>query len=79
MGKIGNFIQESIRVFRITKKPTKEEYKSIALVSALGILLIGLIGALISILSNPQIIGLGLTVIIAFVIIIILMFYKKKN
>ena len=79
MSKIGKFIQECRRVFRITKKPSKEEYKSIALISGLGILLIGLIGALISILSNPGILGLGYTVIIAFVIILILMFYKKKN
>ncbi|OVE75075.1 protein translocase SEC61 complex subunit gamma [archaeon D22] len=42
------FIQESKRVLRVTKKPTKEEYKTIVKVSGLGILAIGFIGFLIT-------------------------------
>ena len=45
--KIKTFIKESIRVFKITRKPTKEELKTTVMVSALGILLIGAIGFLI--------------------------------
>ncbi len=45
--KIKSFILECIRVFKITKKPQKEEYKAIVKVSGIGILLIGLIGFLV--------------------------------
>ena len=78
MGKTKEFVQECKRVFRITKKPSKEEYKNIALVSALGILLIGFIGALVHVLSNDSVIGLPITIVIAMIAIIILMFYKKE-
>ena len=46
--RIKNFFIESRRVFRITKKPTMEEFKIIVKVSGLGILLIGLIGFIIN-------------------------------
>lgn len=36
-----------MRVLRITKKPNKEEYKSIVKITALGIAVIGLIGFVI--------------------------------
>lgn len=44
-----SFYSECKRVFRITKKPTKKEYVAIVKVSALGILLIGFVGFLISV------------------------------
>lgn len=39
-----SFTRECVRVFKITKKPTKEEYKTIAKISGLGIGIIGLLG-----------------------------------
>ncbi|MAG45245.1 MAG: protein translocase SEC61 complex subunit gamma [Nanoarchaeota archaeon] len=45
-----SFILESKRVFRVTKKPTMEEYKAIVKVSAIGIAIIGILGFLIQIL-----------------------------
>jgi len=45
--KIKSFYAECVRVFKITKKPTKQEYRAIMKVSGLGILLIGLIGFII--------------------------------
>lgn len=48
--RLKTFIQECIRVFRITRKPTQEELKVIVKVSGIGILLIGLIGFTIHIL-----------------------------
>ncbi len=45
--KIKTFYAECVRVFKITKKPTKEEFKAIVKVSGLGILLIGFIGFLV--------------------------------
>jgi len=45
--KVKRFIKESMRVLRITKKPSKEEYKSIVKITSLGIAVIGLIGFVI--------------------------------
>lgn len=45
--KLKSFYSECVRVFKITKKPTKSEYRAIVKVSGLGILLIGLIGFII--------------------------------
>lgn len=45
--KIKRFARECLRVLKITKKPTKIEYKTIVKVSGLGILIIGLIGFVI--------------------------------
>ena len=41
------FIKECKRVLTVTKKPNKEEFKTIVKISGVGILLIGLIGFLI--------------------------------
>ena len=45
--KFKSFIIQCKRVFRVTKKPNKEEFKTIVKVSALGILIIGLLGFII--------------------------------
>jgi protein transport protein SEC61 subunit gamma-like protein len=45
--KVKRFIKEAMRVLRITKKPSKEEYKSIVKVTSLGIAVIGAIGFII--------------------------------
>ena len=47
--KLKSFIKESIRVFKITRKPTKAEFLIIVKVSSIGIGVIGLIGFLITI------------------------------
>ena len=44
--KLKKRLKEYGRVLRITKKPGVEEFKSIAKVTAIGLLLIGLIGFL---------------------------------
>ena len=41
---LGRFIEDSKRIFIVSKKPTKEEYKRMSLIVALGIVLIGTIG-----------------------------------
>jgi protein transport protein SEC61 subunit gamma-like protein len=43
-GKLKDFWIQCVRVMRITKKPTKEEFITIVKVSGIGILAIGLIG-----------------------------------
>ncbi|MBU1245431.1 MAG: protein translocase SEC61 complex subunit gamma [Nanoarchaeota archaeon] len=48
--KFKSFVIQCRRVFRITKKPNKEEFKTIVKVSALGILIIGSMGFLIDLI-----------------------------
>ncbi len=45
--KVKSFIQEAIRVLKITKKPDAVEFKTIVKVSGLGILIIGGVGFVI--------------------------------
>jgi len=45
-----SFYNQCIRVWRILKKPTGYEFKTVAKVSAIGILAIGLVGFIASIL-----------------------------
>lgn len=50
--ELQNFAFKCARVWKITRKPTKEEFKTIAKASSLGILVIGLIGFLIATIMN---------------------------
>lgn len=43
-----NFIRKCMRVWRVTKKPTNEEFKTVSRASLLGILLIGLVGFIVA-------------------------------
>ncbi|MEK6859651.1 MAG: protein translocase SEC61 complex subunit gamma [Nanoarchaeota archaeon] len=43
-----SFYQQCIRVWRLLKKPEKDEFKTIAKVSAIGLGLVGLIGFLLA-------------------------------
>lgn len=47
-----SFYQECIRVFKITKKPNKQEFKRIFLVTGLGIVVIGAIGFLVALVYS---------------------------
>ena len=47
--RLKSFVLECIRVFQVTKKPNKEEFTIIVKVSAIGILLIGLVGFVIQV------------------------------
>ena len=46
--KLGSFIVQCKRVWQVLRKPTMEEFKMIAKVSAIGILIIGAVGFLIA-------------------------------
>lgn len=46
--RIGSFFVQCKRVWYILRKPTSEEFKTVAKVSAIGILAIGAIGFIIS-------------------------------
>ena len=47
---VEKFIIDSKRIFRVSRKPTKEEYKRMALIVGLGIIIIGIIGLIIQLI-----------------------------
>ena len=48
LNKLGSFVVQSKRVWHVLKKPSSYEFKTVAKVSAIGILIIGAIGFAIS-------------------------------
>ena len=50
--KFKAYVQECKRVLRVTKKPNNDELKTIVKVSGLGMIIIGLIGFLISLVKQ---------------------------
>ncbi len=50
ISKIKEFLEKCKRVLNVAKKPSKEELKQVAKISALGILAIGLIGFIIGLI-----------------------------
>ena len=50
--KIKTFIAKSKRVWLILKKPTRKEYEMVAKISAIGIVVLGIGGFLITILMQ---------------------------
>ena len=46
--KFRSFVTECIRVLKVTRKPSKEEFKAILKASGLGMAIIGLMGFLIT-------------------------------
>ncbi len=52
MGKLKSFFEKCKRVWMILKKPSREELMQVAKVSAVGILVIGFIGFIISIVMG---------------------------
>jgi len=50
MFSIKSFIKQCIRVWQLMKKPDRKEFTTIAKVSAIGLILIGLIGYVISLI-----------------------------
>jgi protein transport protein SEC61 subunit gamma-like protein len=50
--KLKSFFEKCRRVWAVLKKPTKDEFLKIAKVTAVGILIIGVLGFLISIIMN---------------------------
>lgn len=49
------FIEKSRRVLKVSKKPDREEYLTVAKVTGIGIIIIGVIGLIITLMT--QILG----------------------
>jgi protein transport protein SEC61 subunit gamma-like protein len=52
MGKIRNYLSECRRVLKLTKKPDRNEFKMIVKVTGIGLLAIGLIGFIVSMIKQ---------------------------
>ena len=50
--KLGSFFLQSKRVWHVLRKPSGAEFKAVAKISALGILAIGALGFLISLIMK---------------------------
>jgi len=50
--KFKSFLLQSVRVWRVLRKPTGQEFKSVSKVSAIGILGLGAIGFFISLVMK---------------------------
>jgi protein transport protein SEC61 subunit gamma-like protein len=55
---IKNFLEDSKRIFVVSKKPTLDEYKRMAIIVALGILVIGFLGYIIYLIFGSTGIGI---------------------
>lgn len=53
---INRFLKQCKRVLRVSKKPNREEFFNFAKVTALGIIIIGIIGFILSLIS--QLVGI---------------------
>ena len=51
-GKTKNYVRECWRVLKVTKKPNNDEFKTIVKVSGLGMLIVGLIGFMITLVKE---------------------------
>ncbi|ASJ01373.1 protein translocase SEC61 complex subunit gamma [Thermococcus gorgonarius] len=58
--KIKNFLAESRRVLLVTRKPSWKEYKMAAKITGVGMILIGTIGLIITIIGYLILGGQGL-------------------
>jgi protein transport protein SEC61 subunit gamma and related proteins len=50
--KLKRFFKETIRVLRITKRPSGDEYKSLVKVTGLGVAIIGALGFVIFLIKQ---------------------------
>ena len=49
---IGSFIKQCERVLKISRKPDNSEYKTVANVTGIGVIAIGVVGFIITIVSQ---------------------------
>lgn len=50
-----SFIDEAIRVLKLTRKPNKDEFIMIAKITGVGLILVGVLGMIVSL--TPSILG----------------------
>ena len=50
ISKVKKFYTDVLRIFRVSRKPTSQEFKTMSKITGLGIVVIGLIGFVITFL-----------------------------
>jgi protein transport protein SEC61 subunit gamma-like protein len=50
--KLGSFFNQCVRVWHLLRKPSSDEFKAVAKISAIGLGLIGLLGFVITLVMN---------------------------
>ena len=50
--RFNSFVRQCFRVWQILKKPTGEEFSTVAKISAIGLLLVGVLGFIIAMAMN---------------------------
>ena len=50
--RFNSFVKQCVRVWQILRKPSGEEYRTVAKISALGLLIVGVLGFAIGIAMN---------------------------
>ncbi len=75
VNRMSRFWDECIRVLRVTKKPSKDEYKVISQVAAIGILVIGGIGFALRMIE--EVFSLAIAAVIVLVLVLVLLYFVK--
>lgn len=52
IARISRYYKEGLRVLKVTQKPSKEEFLTISKVAALGLVVIGMIGFILTMLEQ---------------------------
>lgn len=50
--RVNKFVKDSKRVLKVSRKPDAQEYKELAKVSAIGVVIIGVVGFVIVLLGS---------------------------
>ncbi len=74
--KFKRFLTKSGRVLRVTRKPNKQEFLTISKVSAIGILLIGLIGFILRLVDD--FFSLYVAALVVVLIVVYLLYFVKE-
>lgn len=74
--RLKEFITECGRVLRVARKPSKQEYWTIAKVAGIGIMIIGLIGFLLHLIDRLT--SILIVSILVIVLVLILVFMKGQ-
>ncbi len=76
INRMSRFWDECVRVLRVTKKPTWEEYKVISQVAAIGILIIGGIGFGLRMIE--EVFSLLIAAFIVLILVLGLLYFRKE-
>ncbi|MGV8169125.1 MAG: protein translocase SEC61 complex subunit gamma [Candidatus Nanoarchaeia archaeon] len=77
MARLKEFITECGRVLRVARKPSKQEFWTVAKVAGIGILIIGLLGFILHLID--QLTSVIVVSILVMLIVVILLFIKGQQ